>query len=155
MLSCCCFCSGKFKSLALSTYPVFLCFLHCLLSPHVCFPVLFCSVCLISFLFQIFPLVTEVENISDDPWLFPATSLSMYLTGCISHCCIVSGNHRIDVHVLISQSIEWCDFPSNCQPHLGPSAFQVQTLVMAVPPSSDELERPSSLGHNHFLCLLH
>ena len=30
--------------------------------------------------------------------------LPKYLTGCISHCCIVGGNHGIDVHVLITQS---------------------------------------------------
>ena len=44
-----------------------------------------------------------------------------------------------------------------CKPHLGPSASQDQTLVLAglaFSPSSDELERSSSLGHGHFLCLL-
>ena len=44
-----------------------------------------------------------------------------------------------------------------CKPHLGPSAFQDQTLVLAglaFSPSSDELERSSSPGHGHFLCLL-
>ena len=44
-----------------------------------------------------------------------------------------------------------------CKPHLGPSASQDQTLVMAglaFSPSPDELERSSSPGHGHFLCLL-
>ena len=47
-----------------------------------------------------------------DPWLFPVTFLPKYLTGCISHNCIVGGNHSIDVHVLITQSNEWCEFPT-------------------------------------------
>ena len=77
--------------LALSTYPVLLCFLHCLLNPPVCFPVFFCSFCFISLLLQISPLITEVENIFGNPWLFPAAFLTKYLTDCISHCCIVGG----------------------------------------------------------------
>ena len=44
------------------------------------------------------------------PTAFPATFFPKYLSGCISHCCIVDGNHGIDVHVLISQSNEWCKF---------------------------------------------
>ena len=43
-----------------------------------------------------------------------------------------------------------------CRPHLGPSASQDQSLVLAVlafSPSSDELERSSSPGHGHFLFL--
>ena len=42
-------------------------------------------------------------------------------------------------------------------PHLGPLTSQDQTLVLtglAFSPSSDELERSSSPGHGHFLCLL-
>ena len=98
-------------SSALSTYPVLLCFLHCLLNPPVCFPVFFCS-CFIPLLLQISPLIAEVENIFGDPWLFPAAFLPKYLTGCISHCCIVGGNHGIHVHVLITQSNEWCELPT-------------------------------------------
>ena len=45
------------------------------------------------------PLITEVENIFGDPWLFPVAFLPKYLTGCISHCCIVGGNHGVHVHV--------------------------------------------------------
>ena len=44
-----------------------------------------------------------------------------------------------------------------CKPHLGPSASQDQTVVLAglaFSSSSDELERSSSPGHGHFLCLL-
>ena len=58
------------------------------------------------------PLITEVENIFGDPWLFPAAFLPKYLTGCISHCCIVGGNHGINVYVLITQSNEWCELPA-------------------------------------------
>ena len=39
------------------------------------------------------------------------------------------------------------NFPPNCKPHLGPSASQIQTLVMtglAFSRSSDELERSSN-----------
>ena len=45
----------------------------------------------------------------------------------------------------------------NCKPHLGPSASQDQTLVLAglaFSPSLDELERSSLPGHGHFLCQL-
>ena len=103
MLCYCCFCSGKFNLCALSTYPVLLCFLHCLLNPLVCFPIvllLLLHTCTISS-----RLIKEVENISGDPWHFPVTFIPKYLTGCISHCCIVGGNHGNDVHVLISQTI--------------------------------------------------
>ena len=53
-------------------------------------PVFLCSFCFMSFLLQISPLITEVENISGYPRLFwGATFLPKYLTGCISHCFIV------------------------------------------------------------------
>ena len=112
MLSCCCFCSGKFQSPRtehLSSPPLLS---YCLLNPPVCFPVFFCSFCFIPLPLQISPLITEVANIFGDPWLLPAAFLTKYLTGCISHCCIVGGNHGIHVHVLITQSNEWCKLPT-------------------------------------------
>ena len=165
MLSCyCCVCQESFNLLALSTYPVLLCFLHSLLNSLVCFLVFFCTFCFIPLFLQISPLTTEVENISGDPRLFHVMLLPKYLTGCISHCCIVGGNHGIDVHVLISLSNEWCKYLisqlsllEKCKPHLGPSTSQDQILVLAglaFLPSSDELERSPSPGHGHFLCLL-
>ena len=113
-------------------------------------------------LLQISPIITEVENISGDQRLFPATFLSEYLTGCISLYCFIGGNHGIDAHVLVPQTDEWCELPhllllEKCMPHLGPSTSQGQTLVLAglcFSPSSDELERSSSPFHSHFLCLL-
>ena len=107
------FVQASFNLLALSTYPV-VCFLHCLLNPPIRFPVFFCSFCFIPLLLQVSPLITEVENIFGDPRRFPAMFLPKYPTGCICHCCIVGGNHGIDVHVLISQSKEWCEFPTYC-----------------------------------------
>ena len=101
MLSCCCFCSGKFQSprtehlsspLLLSSLPS---------EPPVCFPVFFCSFCFIPLLLQISPLITEVEKIFGDPWLFPAA---------FSHCCIVGGNHGIHVHVLIARRCKKSQF---------------------------------------------
>ena len=85
MLSCCFFfffVQASFNLFALSTCPLLLCFLHCLLNPPVCFPVLFCSFCFIPPL-QISPLITEVENIFGDPRFFPETFFPKYLTGCI------------------------------------------------------------------------
>ena len=44
-----------------------------------------------------------------------------------------------------------------CSPHLGHSISQDQSLVLAdlaFSPLSDELEKSSSPGHGHFLCLL-
>ena len=43
-----------------------------------------------------------------------------------------------------------------CKPHLGPSASQDKTLVLAglAFSPSDELERSSSPGHGHYLCLI-
>ena len=108
MLSYCCFCSGKFqfpRTEHLSSPPL----LHCLLNPFVCFPVFVCAFCFILLLLQISPIITEVENISGDPRLFPSTVLPKYLTGDISHYCIVGGNHGTDVHIVISQSSEWCE----------------------------------------------
>ena len=53
MLCYCCFVvfffQASFNLFALSTYPVLFCFLHWLLNPSVCFPVLFCSFCFIPF----------------------------------------------------------------------------------------------------------
>ena len=66
MLSCCCFCSGKFQSPRtehLSSPPL----LSSLPSGSSCFfLVFFCSFCFISLLLQISPFITEVKNISGD-----------------------------------------------------------------------------------------
>ena len=83
----------RFHLLALSTYPVFLCFLHCLLNPPVCFPVFFCSFCFIYHFFFKSLLSSQRSRTS-------LVTHPKYLTGCISHCCIVGGYHGIDVHVL-------------------------------------------------------
>ena len=64
--------------------------------------------------FKIPPLITEVENISGYPGFFSETILPKYLTGCVSHCCIVGGNHAIYVYVIIPQVDEWCKFPTYC-----------------------------------------
>ena len=64
---------------------------------------------------------------------FPAAFLTKYLTGCISHCCIVGDNHGIDVHILITQSNEQTSHQSlleKCKPYLGPSASQDQNLSL-------------------------
>ena len=112
MHSCCCICSGKFqcpRTEHLSSPPLLsslpsesFCLLPCihllLLLHTAASPILFL-------------INTEVENISGDPRLFPATFLPKYLTGCISQCCFCS-IHGIDVHVLITQSNEWCKFPT-------------------------------------------
>ena len=120
MISCCCFCSGKFqfpRTERLSSPPL----LSALpsestsLLPCILLLLLLCnlySFCFIQLPLQIFPLITEVENISGHPRTFPATFLPKYLIDCISHCCIVGGNHGIDAHVLICQSNEWCEFPT-------------------------------------------
>ena len=104
-------CSLVVGLLALSIYLFLLCFLNCLLNPFVCFPVFFCCFRFIPLLLQISPLITEVDNIFGDPLIFSATFLPKYLTGGISHCCIVGGNHGIAVHVLISQSMSGANFP--------------------------------------------
>ena len=79
------------------------------------------------------------------------------------YCCMVGGNHGINVHVLISQSSEGCKLSTGLsllekwKPHLGPTASQDQTLVLAglaFSQSSDEFERSSPPGHGLFLCLL-
>ena len=151
------FVQASFNLLALSTYPVLVCFLHCLLNPPIRFPVFFCSFCFIPLLLQVSPLITEVENIFGDPRRFPAMFLPKYPIGCISHCCIVGGNHGIDVHVLISKSKEWCEFPTYCCLKSASHIWVPQTLVLAglaFSPSSDGLGRSSSPGHGHVLCLL-
>ena len=67
------------------------------------------SFCFIPLLLQISPLITEVENIFGDTWLFPA-----YLSACISHCCIVGDNHGTDVHAVIPPTNEGCQFLAYC-----------------------------------------
>ena len=96
-----------FDLLALSTYPV-------LFLPSESSCLLPCIILLLLLHTHPSPLIKEVENISADSWHFPATFIPKYLTGCISHSCIVGGNHDIDVHVLISQTNEWCEFPTYC-----------------------------------------
>ena len=59
----------QFNFLALRTYLVLLCFLHCPLNTFVCFLVLFSS-CFRPLFFRTSPLITEVENISGDPRIF-------------------------------------------------------------------------------------
>ena len=96
------FVQTHFYLFALRTYPVRLCFLHCVLNTLVCFLEIFCSVCFIPPFLQIPRFITEIENISGDPRLFPAMFIPSSLTGCITHYCIVGGNHGIDVHVFIA-----------------------------------------------------
>ena len=52
----------NFDLLALSTHPVLLFCLNCLLNPLGGFPVFYCSFCFIPLLLQISPLTTEVEK---------------------------------------------------------------------------------------------
>ena len=48
------------------------------------------------------PTADRLLETIGDPWIFPAAFFPKYLIGCINHCCIVGGNHGIDVHVLIT-----------------------------------------------------
>ena len=97
----------------LSTSLVVLCFLQGLLNP-LGFPVFFLFFCFILLFLQICPLITEVKNISRDLGLFPARLLPkcIYLTGCVSHCCIVGDNHGIYVYAIIPQTDDWSNIPS-------------------------------------------
>ena len=108
-----------FRQVSITSHKVpiqsFFCSLHCLLNPLVCFLVLFGSFCFIPLLLQISPLIKEVENISDDPGIFPAPFLPKYLTGYISHCYSIGYNHGIDVHVLFPETDECCKFPNCCR----------------------------------------
>ena len=161
MLSCCFFVQASFNLLELSTYPVLLCFLHCLLNPPVCFPAFFCSLMHTASSSNLSSYHRGREHLWW-PMAFSCGVLSQvshWLHQSLLYC---SGNHGIHVHVLITQSNESCEHPiyrclKKCKLHLGPSACQDQTLVLAglaFSPSSDELERSSSPGHGHFLCLL-
>ena len=103
-----------------------------------------------------------VKNISGNPRLFPSTFLSKYLTGCVNHCFIVSGNHGIYVHIFIHQidevQISHLLLFEKCLPKLGLFVSQDRTSLfagLAFWPFSNEHERSSSPGHGHFLCLLH
>ena len=71
------FVESSFDLFTLSTYPVLLCFLHCLLNPLVC--LLFLLHTTSSNLLS----DHRVENISGDPWLFPVTVIPKYLTDCV------------------------------------------------------------------------
>ena len=160
MLSCCCFCSGKFQSPRiehLSSSPL-------LLKHLVCFPVSFSTSCFIPLLFQISPVIEEVKSISVNAWISPATFLLKYLTICISHCCIVGGNHGIDVRVLISQSNEWCEFPTyrclkNASHIWVPQLLKIKPSSLlaglALSPSSDELGILSIIFQVLFIVIMH
>ena len=56
----------------------------------------------------------QLINIIKFPQFFQPFFHLNTLTGCISHCCVVGGNHGIHVHVLITQSNEWCELPTYC-----------------------------------------
>ena len=105
MLSSCCFCSFKHQSSCAGYLSILLAF-QGRLNLHVSFSLIFCSF-FIPPLLHIPPLITEVENTSGDLGLFPMTFLPKYLTsnltGCVSHCCIVGGNHAICGYVIIPQ----------------------------------------------------
>ena len=112
LLFCCFFFSGKFQSLC-TEYLSSPLLLSSLTSESKC--LLPCIVLLLLLHTISSPLIKEAQNISGNPWHFPVTFILKYLTGCISHCCIVhSGNHGIDVHVPISQTNKWCEFPTYC-----------------------------------------
>ena len=159
MLACCCFCSGKFQcphTAHLSSPPLLVFTLFWILvfaSPNSFGPSAY------TFLLRISPLISEVENISGDPRLFPATFLPKYLTGCISHCCIM-GNHGIDVYNLIPQSNEWCKFPTyrclqNACHIWVPQLFKIKPWSWLIWLSRLwRTRKSSSPGHGHFLCLL-
>lgn len=50
-----------------------------------------------------------IENIYGDLGFF-STFFLKYLTCCITHCFTAGGNKRLNVHVIILQTIEWCKF---------------------------------------------
>ena len=77
------FVQASFNFLALSTYLVLLCFLHSLLNPPVCSPVLFCSFCFIPLLLQISPLITQVKNISGDTQFSVIFFFILIMTCCL------------------------------------------------------------------------
>ena len=97
--------------LALVIYSVVFRFLQSLLNHFFSLSVLLRSFFFIPPLFSLF---SSVGNISGYPGLFSATFLPKYLTGCVSHCCIVGGNHVVYVYVIIPQVDEWCIFPTYC-----------------------------------------
>ena len=129
MLSCCCFCSGKFQSPRtehLSNSP-----LLSSLPPE--------SSCLLPYILLLLLLHTAPSsNLSshhrgrEHLWWPMAFSCDVpkYLTGCISHCCIVGGNHGIDVHVLITQSKEWCELQGKVQATSGFLSFSRSNLSL-------------------------
>ena len=155
MLSCCCFCSGKFQSPRTEplSCPPSLYSLpsesSCLLP---CLPMLLLLHTASSFFLRISLLITEVKNISGDPGLFPATFLLKYLTSCISHFSIVGSNYDIDVHDLISQSNEWGEFPT-CPCLKGASHIWVPQYLKIKPYSwlvwLSRLLQSNSKGHHH------
>ena len=113
-VSCCCFYSGKIRSPRtnyLSSTPMF--------SSPSFLNFLSFTLCLRSFwfipsLFQISPLIKGIEIIFGDPGLLPPTFFSKYLTTCLSHLCIVGGNHGTNVPVIIPQTDKLCEFPIYC-----------------------------------------
>ena len=113
MLSCCYFCSDKhrspctgYRSSTLSLFsgtskPFLLAFLYCFA------PVSSYRLFLKSFLSSQKSKTSLVTQGS----FFSAAFRPKYRTGCVSHYCIVGGNHAVNVYVIIPQVDEWCKFP--------------------------------------------
>ena len=62
--------------------------------------------------------------------IFPVTFVPKYLSGCVSHCYIVAGNHGICVHGFIPQAVEVRMFHIvACKVHATFSQEQILILV--------------------------
>ena len=94
------------------------------------------------------------------PYLSVAASvqISKPIISCVSHCCVVGGNHGTDVQVVIlrpiSVAISHLLLLEKCMPRLGPLTSQGQILVwtgLVSLSSSDEHTRSASSGHGRFL----
>ena len=159
MLSCCCFCSGKFQSPR---------------TEHLSSPTLLSSLpsepsCLLPCILLLLLLHTaSFSNLSSHhrgrehlwwPMAFSCSvpyQVSHWLHQSLLYCRWWSWYPCPCPY----HSVQWVVRTSHlsllekCKPHLGSSASQDQTLVLAglaFSPSSDELERSSSPGYGHFL----
>ena len=123
---------ASFNVLALNTYPALLCFLHFVLNPPVCFPVLLCSFCFIfkSFLSSQRSRTCLVIQGFFLRRFFPSISLA---------ALVVDGNYGINAHVLISQILQILPPPSKKK--------MQQKTVMQMTFLEEEKAIPTAFSH--------
>ena len=150
-----CFCAGQvfdqmicpfavaflqaiFDVFILFSNPVLLCLFHALLDLSVDCSVLRCSFCIIFvlLLLQFPPFVTQIKDLSGDPWLLDWAMFSKDLIGCVGYCCVEGVSQRVK-----SMSLSSMERAANFPPIIawktsatcGSFSLSTSNLILACP----------------------